>query len=151
MAAQPKFGYPGIRRSYTCAEAIGAGITSGNPANSGAGVVVERRSGTDLIGNAAAGSLVVVGVAIDDVPASAAYVGGKYVGLGHEMTVFSGGFVQVVFAATTTEGQRLIAAANGQVTPAGASPDARTIIGHADSAVAAGAVGIMYIAAGGVG
>jgi hypothetical protein len=34
-----------------------------------------------------------------------------------------------VYAAAATFGQRLVAAANGQVTPAGAAPDAREVIG----------------------
>ena len=42
----------------------------------------------------------------------------------------------------------LVAAANGQVTPAGATPDARTIVGRCTNpgGVAAGAVGLMRIA-----
>jgi hypothetical protein len=144
VAAQPWQGWPGIRKSYTCAEAIVS-------AQAGAGVVVERRAGTDLVGIAAAGSLVVCGVAIDDVPAARAAVGGPQVGDGHEMTVFSGGFVNVIASAAVSEGQRVVATAGGQVGPAGAAPDARTVIGHADQAIAAGAVGRIFIAPGGQG
>lgn len=138
MAAQPYSGYPGIRRSYTCAEAIAS-------AQPGAGVVVERRAGTDLIGNAAAGSLVVAGVALDDIPAVRTTVTGPQVGDGHECTVYRKGYVNVVASAAVTEGQRLIATANGQVGPAGAAPDARTLVGEADQAAAAGAVVRIYV------
>jgi hypothetical protein len=53
--------------------------------------------------------------------------------------------IKVTFAAAATEGQRLIAAANGQVTPAGAAPDARQVIGYAFEAVGLGAVGLARI------
>jgi hypothetical protein len=61
---QAKFGWPGKQISYTCAEAIVGGQ------------VVERRTGTRLVGVAGAGSLVVAGVARWDVPATRATIQG---------------------------------------------------------------------------
>lgn len=146
MATQPYLAWtPGIRKSQTCAEAIVASQPN-------SGVVVERRAGTDLVGVAAAASSVVVGVGIDDVPATRVSLTGKQVGDGHEMTVFSGGYVNVVAAAAVTEGQRLVAAANGQVTPfVNATHNASQVIGNADQAASAGAVVRIFIAGGGNG
>lgn len=145
MAAQPYLGWPGLRRSYTCAEAIVATVT-------GTGVLVERRTGTDLVGNAAVASSTVCGVALDDVPAVRASVTGKQVGDGHEMTVFSGGFINVVAASAVTEGQRLVAAANGTVAAFNSGThNAGQVIGHADQAASGGASVRIFIAPGGQG
>jgi len=61
--------------------------------------------------------------------------------------VSSGTEVPVVYAAAANFGDALICAANGQVTPAGATPDARQIIGKctAPNGVGIGAVGLMRI------
>lgn len=130
---QAKFGWPGLQISYTCAEAVVGGQ------------LVERRTGVRLVGVAAAGSLLVCGVARWDVPAARAIVGGPQVGDGNELTVARGVVIPVTFTAAATAGQKLIAAANGQVTPAGAAPDARTVVGEAFEAVGIGAVGLAYI------
>ena len=54
----------------------------------------------------------------------------------------------MVYAAAANFGDALICAANGQVTPAGATPDARQIVGKctAPNGVGIGAVGLMRIA-----
>lgn len=115
-----------------------------------AGLVAERRTGTDLIGLAADASVKVCGVAIDDIAATAPYSGAKKVGDGHEMTVYSGGWVPVVCAANVTAGQTLCAAASGQVRPWVTGTDvADSIIGYADAAASSGAVVLMFIKAGG--
>ena len=59
--------------------------------------------------------------------------------------VSHGAEVPVVYAAAANFGDDLICAANGQVTPAGATPDARTIVGKctAPNGVGIGAVGLM--------
>jgi hypothetical protein len=120
------------------------------------GQLVEARVGG--VGVAAAGSLVVKGVAKDDAsntgtpltpttvaghPQLAAFVVPTSVAVesGHR-TVMG-----VTYAAAATFGQKLIAAANGQVTPAGATPDARTIVGECDepAGVASGATGATII------
>jgi len=62
------------------------------------------------------------------------------------VTVVSAGIeVPVVYAAAANFGDDLICAANGQVTPAGATPDSRTIVGKctAPNGVGIGAVGLM--------
>lgn len=122
-----------------------------------AGQVVEARAG-GRIGPAAAGSLVALGVALQDAIApedlvtSATTVGGRSVlntaVLPQNVAVaYSPTEVTVTYAAAATFGQSLIAAANGQVTPAGATPDARTLVGvcTAPAGVGAGAVGLMRI------
>lgn len=130
---QIKYGWPGDQLTYTAAEAIVGGQ------------IVERRSGSRLVGVAGAGSLVAVGVARHDVPATRVSVQGPQVGDGGELLVADDVVIRVTFAASATEGQKLVCAANGQVTPAGATPDARTIIGTAFEAVASGAVGLARI------
>ena len=134
----------GLRISYTCTEAVVGGQ-----------VVEARTTGNtpELVGVAAAGSLVVVGVALDDVPAAAGYIGQLKVGDGHELSVVRMAVVEVTFAAAATHRQKLATAANGQVTPVTvATQDPRTIVGEAfssldrtSSAIAAGARGLAYI------
>lgn len=133
-SVQPKFGFPGLPISFTCAEAIIGGQ------------LVERRAGTRLVGVAAAGSLVVAGVAKHDVPAARVSLQGPQVGDGLELTVHRRCVIRVTFAAAVTEGQKLIAAAGGQLTPVTvATQDPRTIVGEAFEAVAAGATGLAFI------
>ncbi|MCG5431231.1 hypothetical protein LV457_02865 [Mycobacterium sp. MYCO198283] len=43
---------------------------------------------------------------------------------------YGGDEVPVIYAANANQGDLLVAAANGTVTPAGATPDARTIVGR---------------------
>ena len=122
-----------------------------------AGQVVEARAG-GRIGPAAAGSLVSLGVAIQDAIAPEQLVttptvtGGRSVlntaVLPQNVTVVDtpGWHVPVVYAAAATFGQRLMCAANGQVTPVTvATQDPRTIIGvcTAPAGVAGGATGLM--------
>jgi hypothetical protein len=131
-------------RTYPAVEAITGGQR------------VEARVGG--VGVAAAGSLVVKGVAKDDAsntgtpltpatvaghPQLAAYVIPTSVAVESNGATVAG----VTYTAAATFGQKLIAAANGQVTPAGATPDARTIIGECDeiAGVAAGGVGAIII------
>lgn len=137
--------------SYTAVEAIAI------PTN-GAGIVVEARApggnpGQRFAGIAPAASLKVVGVARWDVPATRAAIGGPQVGQEHALQVVSGVIALVTFAAAAVEGDILIAAAGGQVTPIPAvtTPTAadvtntRAIIGRAMAAVGAGAAGLAYI------
>lgn len=122
-----------------------------------AGQLVEARAG-GRIGPAAAASVVSLGVALQDAIApedlvtTATTTGGRSVlntaVLPQNVAVAFGGVeTTVTYAAAATFGQSLIAAANGQVTPAGAAPDARTLVGicTAPGGVAAGAVGLMRI------
>jgi hypothetical protein len=131
---QPRYGFPGKRKSYTAAAPVVGGQ------------LVERRSGTNLVGPAAALSAVAAGVALDDDPATQAWISGPAVGQGNELTVFWGGEVPVTFTAAATEGQKLVCAANGQVTPyIPGTHDASLIVGSCETATAAGAVGYAWI------
>lgn len=144
-------------RTYTPVEPIlGGQLVEGRAA----GLAIAGQGGSGgPIGVAAAGSLKVVGVAITDgqspnaVVTTPVMVGGRSVLnaaiLPTSVAVAYGGIeVPVTYAAAATFGDLLIAAANGQVTPAGATPDARTIVGRctAPAGVAAGAVGLMRTA-----
>ena len=66
---------------------------------------------------------------------------------GNLAVAYAGTEVPVVYAAAANFGDLLVCAANGQVTPAGATPDARTIVGRctAPNGVGAGATGLMRI------
>lgn len=90
----------------------------------------------------AAGSLVCLGVALTDAiapeqvnnaPTTDASTGRPVINMFSAPTVVAvacgGAIVPVKYAANAAFGEALIAAANGTVTPAGATPDARTIVG----------------------
>lgn len=63
---------------------------------------------------------------------------------------YGGDEVPMTYAANANQGDYLIAAANGTVTPAGATPDARTIVGRCTQAggvvVATNPVGLVRLA-----
>lgn len=122
-----------------------------------AGQVVEARAG-GRIGPAAAGSLVTLGVALQDAIApedlvtTPTTVGGRSVlntAILPQNVAVAYGPVEttVTYAAAATFGQLLVAAANGQVTPAGAAADVRTIVGRcaAPGGVGAGQVGLIRL------
>jgi hypothetical protein len=107
-----------------------------NAAITGGQLVDPAAGGT--VAPAAAGSNVCLGVAVTDaIPAAtsqAPTVPGASVAvnlspIGQYVGVASEGVWPVTYAASATFGQRLITAANGQVTPAAATPDARQVIG----------------------
>jgi hypothetical protein len=124
-----------------------------------AGTFVEGRAG-GRIGTAAAGSTRVLGVALQDAAApeqlvtTAALNGGRpvlnMVTPAQNVAVAYGGVeVNVVFAAAAAFGDPIIVAAGGQATPAGATPDARTIVGRCTSpsgVSGAGQVGLVRLA-----
>lgn len=133
-------------RTYTPAEAILGGQ------------LVEARAGS-RVGVAAAGSVKVLGVALTDAINPEVNTGLPTVVNGREVlnaallpvvvpVAYSGDEAPVRYAGAAAFGDKLVAAANGQVTPAAANPDARTIVGTctAPAGVAAGAVGLMRIA-----
>lgn len=139
------------QRGYTVVESVGAYLAQG------AGQVVEGRTGG--VGVAGAGSTTVVGAAIDlaqplavagvlTASATTDAYGRAVLNASptpDQVTVVSAGTeLRLVYAAAATFGQALIAAANGQVTPAGANPDARTIIARCvqPGGVAANAAGL---------
>jgi len=107
---------------------------------------------------AAAGSFVCLGVATTDglpsstsqaptIPGIPAANAIQAAPLPSYVSVASDGVWPVTYAAAATFGQRLICAANGQVTPAGAAPDARTVVGvcYEPAGVGVGAVGAMLL------
>jgi hypothetical protein len=94
-----------------------------------AGRLVEA-TGNRRCGPAGVGSLVVVGVAMQD--ASAAE---------DKVAVATDGVVPCRASGAIAAGQRVIAAAAGDVAAAGATPDARTVVGIAVEAISGGATG----------
>ncbi len=124
------------------------------------GQLVEGRTASGGgIGVAAAASVVVVGVALFDAQAASAVVTTPTTGadgrpvlntaqLPSEVAVAGSGMeVLVTYSAAATFGQRLVCTGSGAVGPAGATPDARTIVGRCSAAagVAAAALGYMVI------
>lgn len=148
MAGIPQVTKTGPR---TYVPAVGTTIVGGQ--------LVEARA-AGRIGPAAAGSLKVLGVALTDAQApeslvtTSALVGGRQVlnmaPLPTRVAVAYGGIeVPVTYSAAATFGDLLVATANGQVGPAGATPDARTIVGRCtepNGVVSAGQVGLMRTA-----
>lgn len=61
------------------------------------------------------------------------------------VTIGAHGEFPVTYAASAVVGQKLLAAANGQVTPAGAGPPADQVVGYCTQTTAAGTVGRAYI------
>jgi hypothetical protein len=129
MAGIPQVTKTGPR---TYVPAVGQVITGGQ--------LVEGTTG-GRIRVATAGSTRVLGVAVTDAVAPESLVtdptlvNGQYVlnaaPRPQNVAVAYGGIeVPVVYSAAAAFGDLLIAAANGQVAPAGATPDARTIVGR---------------------
>jgi hypothetical protein len=104
----------------------------------------------------AAGSFVCIGVATSDaIPTTTSQtptVPGAPVAVNlapypAQVAVAVKGVWPLTYAAAATFGQRLVTAANGQVTPAGAAPDARSVVGICmePAGVALGGVGATLI------
>ncbi|WP_306358843.1 MULTISPECIES: hypothetical protein [unclassified Nocardia] len=125
------------------------------------GQLVEARAG-GRIGVAAAASVRVVGVALTDAVAPEDFpaANGTDV-LGRPIVsavpiptsvavAYAGDECKVTYSADAAFGDKLVATANGTVAPAGATPDARTIVGvctePAGVVVATNARGLMRIA-----
>lgn len=127
-------------KSYPAVEAI-----------SGGQLVEGRTTGSGGVGVAAAGTAKCLGVATND--AVAALVTDPVNGvldtapLGTRVNVQHGVEVPVKYAANAALGDKLVAAALGTVTPAGATPDARTIVGECTQVggVLAAATGLAWI------
>lgn len=91
-----------------------------------------------------AGSTQCLGVALEDGSPTSAQTALNYATARPEIAVaYSPVDCRVIYTAAANFGDVLIAAATGQVTPAGAAPDARTIVGRCTEplGVGAGAVG----------
>lgn len=140
VALRTSVGSTGYRTAYTPVEAcVGGQLVEHRP--------LAANPGSRAAGVAAAGSVLVAGVALEDIRTTAATIQDRHtVGSEHALDVAAYGEVPVTFAGAATRGQALVAAANGQVTPAAAAPDARTLVGFCRSdTVAAGAVGLAFI------
>lgn len=124
------------------------------------GQFVEGRA-NGRIGTAAAGSLKVLGVALSDAQSPEGLATGSETAIvnGRPVTnyaqlptvtavAYSGAEVPVTYSAAATFGDVLVCTADGKVAPAGATPDARTIVGKCTepAGVALGAVGLVRIA-----
>lgn len=104
------------------------------------GQLVEARTG-GRIGVAAAGSVKVLGVALTDAVAPEDFPGANTTdALGRTVVsavpipttvavAYAGTEVKVSYSANAAFGDKLVATATGKVGPAGATPDARTIVG----------------------
>lgn len=133
--------------TYSCAEAVSAGQ------------LVEGRTG-GLIGVAAAGSAKVLGVAMKDGAATETTSGSPLVVDAPRVQIpvaQAPATIRVKYAAAATFGQRLMAAATGQVTPAVSSGtdssgtvtlNLATVVGWCaePAGVASGAFGLMKLA-----
>lgn len=123
------------------------------------GQILEARAG-GKVGVAAAGSFRVVGVASKDAAPAGTISDTSNTSSGYPALDLSTGLVtpyvatwenehvSVVYSAAAAFGDALVAAANGQVAPAGVAPDARSIIGwcsEPDGVTAAGQVGLARI------
>lgn len=112
-----------------------------------AGQLVEPDAATAKVKPATAGTTKVLGVAVTNgYPAGSTPVL-TFIQQSERVAVERNHEMYVTFAADTLFGDRLIAAANGQVTPSGATPDARTLVGQCTepAGVLAGAVGRAFI------
>lgn len=123
------------------------------------GQLVEARAG-GRIGVAAAASVKVLGVALSDAiapeqfpPANTTDALGRTVFSAVPIptvvaVAYSGDEVPVKYSAAANFGDKLVATALGTVAPAGATPDARTIVGICTepAGVAIGATGLVRIA-----
>lgn len=104
------------------------------------GTLVEARTG-GRIGTAAAGSLKVLGAALGDAQSPEGVVTAGVVGADGRPVLntaqlpttvavaYAPAEVKLTFTAAATFGERLVATADGKVGPAGATPDARSIVG----------------------
>jgi hypothetical protein len=108
------------------------------------GMLVEPDGTTGKVKPAGAGSLKVLGVAATDaLPAGSDNPLNFAVARPFTAVYYTSVDIKVTYTNAATFGAKLIAAANGQVTPAGATPDSASIVGICTEpgGVAAGAKG----------
>jgi hypothetical protein len=109
---------------------------------------IASNPGVRACGVAASGSVLVCGAAHYDIRATQATIQDhQFVGQEHAQDVVAYTEVPVTYTLAATRGQALIVGTvAGTVSPAGATPDARTVIGYcAQDSVSAGAVGMAFI------
>ncbi len=95
-----------------------------------AGMLVEPDGVTQMVKPATAGSLAVLGYAVTGAYPDGATPALTFIQQPSRVAVERNHIGWIKYAADTTFGAKVIAAANGQVTPAGATPDARTLVGQ---------------------
>lgn len=123
-----KFGFPQLRVSGTPVEAQAAG-----------NCLEYRAGGRRRYGVAGAASTKFAGIALHDVGVTSTYLGQLKVGDENAQVAQKGGVFPVVASGAIAEGDTLVCAAAGKVSAAGATPDAREVIGRATEAAADGA------------
>jgi hypothetical protein len=119
-----------------------------------AGQLVEARA-AGKVGVAGAASNKVLGVALQNAAPPASESGTTSYGApvtdislpGEYVSIAKGWFKEVSYSAAAAYGDPLVATATGKVAPAGAAPDARTIVGRCwePAGVALGATGLTEI------
>lgn len=88
---------------------------------------------TQKVKPATAGAATVLGVARDDAAPEGSGTGTNFATLRHEVAIFQAPYVvKVKFAADCADGVKVVAAANGQVTPVGAAAasDGTAVVGY---------------------
>lgn len=123
-----EYNKPGSILTYTVGATAISNLTVGGQI---VGTLVEFSADRTVI-PAAAGSVVVAGLALHDGSASTNFT---------QVPVATSGVWPIKAASTITAGARLVTGAVGTVAPAGATPDAREVIGIALEAIASGAAG----------
>jgi hypothetical protein len=124
-AVAPVFGeHTGLHLSYTPVEPMVGGQ------------LLERRAGVRKVGVADAGTLRFAGVAFHDVKATKETPTTVVVDKELGQTAWRGCVIPVTYAAAATAGDKLKAAALGQVTPFEEDDDPRCIIGECEETIA---------------
>jgi hypothetical protein len=135
-------GIPQVRRFGDLSLPAGEAIAGGQL------VAGDNSSGADHAVVAGAGSAVVLGVArFDCAPPSDPPAGVVVAVPAADRCTVTTGEVPVTYAAAAAVGQKLVAAADGQVTPydSASGNTADEIVGYCTASTAAGAVGRAYI------
>lgn len=112
-----------------------------------AGQLVEFDGTTQKVKPAVAASVGVLGYAVTNGYPDGSTAALTFIQQPSRIAVERACIALVTFAADTAAGAKLIAAASGQVTPAGTTPDARTLVGQCvePGGVLAGGVGRAWI------
>lgn len=132
-SVQAKFGFPGLKISMNAAEAIVGGQ------------LVERRTGSRLVGPAGADSKAVCGVALNDVPVARTSISGPQVSDEYPLVVGRHGVYPVVASGAIAVGRKIKAGAAGVAVAWVNTDDADEIVGEAFEAIADGATGLALI------
>lgn len=116
---------PGAHATYTASAAI-----TNTPVSGVVPITLVEITGNRAVGPAGAGSTKCVGGALHDAASGAT-----------NLTVVAEGVWPIKASGAIAAGDNLICGAAGTVVAAGATPDARTLVGKALEAISSGAVG----------